>query len=57
MSRLCLFFEEIQGCRGCGEDRGGERRGAREKVRRGDGGDAWQEDEICEGNYGTFGKM
>lgn len=51
------FFEEIQGCRGCGEDRGGERRGAREKVRRGDGGDAWQEDEICEGNYGTFGKM
>lgn len=47
-------FEEIQGCRGCGEDRGGGRRGACEKVCRGDGGDAWEEDEICEGNNHTF---
>lgn len=44
-------MKEIQGCRGSGEDRGGERGGAGEKVRRGDGGDAREEDEVCEGDF------
>lgn len=47
-----FFFKEIQGYRGRGEDRGGERGGAGEKVRRGDGGDAREEDEVREG--GSF---
>lgn len=53
MSQLCLFSKEIQGYRGSGEDRGGGGRGARKKVCRGDGGDAREEDEICEGTIIT----
>lgn len=47
---LVSLFEEIQGHRGCGEDRGGERGGAGKKVCRGDGGDAREEDEVREGS-------
>lgn len=43
-------FKEIQGCGGCGEDGGGERRRAGKEVCRGNGGDAREENEIGEGN-------